>query len=372
MKKLILVVILLLLFSKQTVFAKDTSQLQTPKQDFFKGRIIEIVKQGEKKIQGYKTYYQVLRVKIDDGSKNGKFTVIENGTQTKITKDQLLTKDQKIVVAKTIYSNNQTVYSIYDAYRLSNMLIFFVIFFIVIVVIAGLKGIGSILGMLISLSTILLFIVPNILSGKDPLTITLIGSVFILFTTTYLAHGISKKTTIALLSTLISLFLTAGFAIFAINLNHITGLGNEDLFMLQIGPTSIIDIKGLFLSGIIITTLGALNDITTSQSTAVFELKQLEPRLKFLSLFEKGFSIGKEHIASLINTLILAYAGSAFAVFIFFVLNPSHLPYWVIINNEVVADEVIKIIAGSMGLLLSVPIVTLIAAYFFSQKNLKN
>lgn len=368
MRKLILIVFLLLFVSKQTALAQSNPQLQAPKQEFFKGQVIEIVEQGAKTIERYKAYYQILRVKIDDGSKMGKFTVIENGKQAQITKDQLLIKDQKIVVAKTFYPNNQTIYSIYDTYRLNNMLVLFILFFIVIVIIAGLKGIGSILGMLISLLTILLFIIPNILQGNDPLTITLIGSVFILFTTTYLAHGISKKTSIALFSTLISLFLTAAFATFAINLNHITGLGNEDFFMLQIGPTSIINIKGLFLSGIIITTLGALNDITTSQSTAVFELKQLDPKLKFLSLFEKGFNIGKEHIASLINTLILAYAGSAFAVFIFFVLNPSNLPYWVIINNEVVADEVIKIIAGSMGLLLSVPIVTFISAYVFSKK----
>jgi uncharacterized membrane protein len=185
--------------------------------------------------------------------------------------------------------------------------------------------------------------------------------------TTYLAHGISKKTTIALASTLFSLLLTAAFAIIAINFNKITGLGSEDAFALTLGPTSIIDIRGLFLSGIIISTLGALNDITTTQSATILELKKANPKLKFVALFEKGLSVGKEHIASLVNTLILAYVGSAFAVFIFFMLNPGHLPYWVILNNEIVSDEVIKIIAGSIGLLLSVPIVTLLASYIFSK-----
>jgi uncharacterized membrane protein len=223
--------------------------------------------------------------------------------------------------------------------------------------------------MIISLLVILLFIVPNILKGTDPLTVTLIGSSIILVLTTYLAHGVSKKTTIALFSTLVSLGLTAFFAIFAISLTKITGLGNEDFYTLQLGPTSIINIQGLFLSAIIIGTLGALNDITTTQAATIFELKKLDSKLKFIDLFQKGLTVGKEHIASLINTLVLAYAGSSFAIFIFFVLNPAKIPTWVILNNEIVTDEVIKIIAGSAGLLLSVPIVTIIASYVFSKKS---
>ena len=98
-------------------------------------------------------------------------------------------------------------------------------------------------------------------------------------------------------------------------------------------------------------------------------LKKANPKLKFINLFEQGLSVGKEHIASLVNTLVLAYAGSAFAVFIFLILNPTDIPYWVILNNEIVSDEIIKIIAGSTGLLLSIPIVTFIASYFLPKKK---
>ncbi len=224
--------------------------------------------------------------------------------------------------------------------------------------------------MVISFGVIIGYIIPSILHGQDPLTVTVIGSVFILFVTTYLAHGISQKTTIALISTLISLFIAVGFAIVAIKYNNITGLGNEDIFALQMGATNIINFKGLFLSGIIISTLGALNDITTTQSATIWELKKTNPKLKFVSLFEGGINVGREHIASLVNTLILAYVGSALAIFIFLVLNPNKLPYWVILNNEIISDEIIRIIAGSTGLLLSVPIVTFIASYFFSGKKI--
>ena len=368
MKKITLLSALFFLFSAGFALAQAPSQLQiqAPKQEFFKGKVVEVVEQGEKTIQGYKNYFQTLRVRIIDGTEKGKYTIIENGKDAQITKEQLVDKNQDIIVSKTSY-RGKSVYAIYDYYRLNQLLLTIIIFFIAVVIIAGIKGIGSILGMVVSLGIIIGYILPGIVKGQDPLTVTLIGSVAILTSTTYLAHGISKKTTIALVSTLISLFLTAAFAIIAINFNKITGLGNEDAFSLQIGPTSVINIKGLFLSGIIIATLGALNDITTTQAATILELKLADPRLKFLSLFEKGINVGKEHIASLVNTLILAYVGSAFAVFIFFLLNPAHLPYWVILNNEVVSDELIKIIAGSMGLLLSVPIVTVIASYIFSK-----
>ncbi|MBI2025789.1 MAG: YibE/F family protein [Candidatus Levybacteria bacterium] len=366
-----LLILFFLSFFSYKTNAQSSTNLPSPKQEFYKAVVVEIAEQGETEIENYKSYYQVLKVKISEGPEKGNLKTIENGKQFRINKNQLLIQGQEIIVAKVTYPNNQTIYSVYDFYRLNMLAIFLIIFFIAVLLVGGKKGLGSTLGMLISLFVILTFIVPFILKGYDPLTITIIGSMIIILTTTYLAHGVSQKTTIALISTVVSLIFTAGFALLAIQLSSITGLGNEEAYSLQLGPTSIIDIRGLFLSGIIITTLGALNDITTTQSATVYELRQANQKLTFIQLFEKGLSVGKEHIASLVNTLILAYVGSAFAVFIFLVLNPGHLPYWVILNNEIISDEIIKIISGSMGLLLSVPIVTLIAAYWFGGREIK-
>lgn len=366
MKKWIVLVFLFLAIPKFAI-AQTTSQFQDPTQEFFKAKVVEIVSQGEKTTEGIKNYYQTLRVRFEDGTAKGKFTVIENGKDFQITKDQLVTKNQEIIVAKTTNFKGSVTYSIYDMYRLNSIAALIAFFFLLILAIAGKKGLGAVAGMAISLVVITVFIIPNILKGSDPLTITLIGSVTILLTTGFLAHGFSKKTTIALISTLISLLLTITFAEIAINLAHIAGLGSEDAFALQFGPTALISIKGLFLSGVIIGTLGALNDITTTQSATVYELKKANPKLKIVELFEKGINVGQEHVASLVNTLVLAYAGSAFAVFIFLILNPTHIPYWVIINNETISDEIVKTIAGSAGLLLSVPIVTFIAAYVFAK-----
>ncbi|MEK7551206.1 MAG: YibE/F family protein [Patescibacteria group bacterium] len=368
-KKIVLILFCLTIFQffLPNSYAQSPSNPKPPVQEFYKGVVVEISEQGETEVDNYKSYYQVIDIKILEGSEKGKIKNIENGKQFRMGKNQLLKVGQEIVIAKVIYQNGETIYSVYDFYRLNMIAILAIIFFIAVFLVGGKKGIGSTLGMLISLGVILVFIVPLILKGYDPLTITLIGSMIIIITTTYLAHGVSQKTTIALISTIVSLIFTAGFALSAIELSNITGLGNEEAYSLQLGPTSFIDIRGLFLSGIIITTLGALNDITTTQSTTLYELKQANPKLTFIELFESGLTVGKEHIASMVNTLVLAYAGGAFAVFIFLVLNPVKLPYWVILNNEIISDEIIKIISGSMGLLLSVPIVTIIAAYWFSQ-----
>lgn len=366
-KSLLLVIpLLLILLLPLKVFAQ---QMQTPKEEYFKARVVSIVNEGQRNMRGYKSYFQTLKVQAEDGPQAGKTLTVDNGNESQITKDQFVTMGQEIIVDKVTTQNNKVTYSVYDSYRLNNLFIFLAIFCFAVILIAGLKGFGSLLGMGVSLGVILLYIVPSILRGGDPLTITLIGATTIILITTYLAHGVSQKTTIALVSTLISIFLTAGLAMLAVNFINISGIGNEDAFALQVGTTSLINLKGLFLSGIIIATLGALNDITTTQSLTILELKRADPKLNFAALFTKGFSVGKEHIASLVNTLILAYVGSAFAVFIFFVLNPARVPYWIVLNNEIVSDEVVKIIAGSIGLLMSVPIVTFLASLVFSKRK---
>jgi len=372
MKKILILLIPLLftLFAPSRISAQNIpSAPNAPKEEYFKAQVVNIEKQGQRDNQGYKSYFQTLKARIENGPQKGKTVVVENGDESQITKDQFVINGQEIIVDKITTVNNNASYSVYDAYRLNNIFIFLIVFCIAVILIAGFKGFGSLIGMGLSLGVILIYIVPEILRGADPLTVTLIGATVIILLTTYLAHGISWKTTIALSSTLISIFLTAGLAILAVNFTNISGIGNEDAFALQVGTTSIINLKGLFLSGIIIATLGALNDITTTQAMTILELKKADPKLKFVALFEKGFSVGREHIASLVNTLILAYVGAAFAVFIFFVLNPAKIPYWVVLNNEIVADEIVKILAGSIGLLLSVPIVTFLASLVFSNRK---
>ncbi len=298
----------------------------------------------------------------------------DKGKKLKVNYDPQHVADLSMQTGETIILNKETdssghvQYYVNDKYRLPQIIIAIIAFFILIIAIAGWKGLGSIFGLIISLAVIFSYIIPQIIAGADALTVSMIGSVIILFLTTYVAHGISRQTTIALFSTLVSLLITYLIAIWVVQFTLLNGYGNSDATDLHFGTTSIISLKGILLGGIIISTLGALNDVTVTQAHTVFELANQNSNLTFKQLFARGFMIGREHAISIINTLVLAFAGSGLAILIFFLFNPQQWPYWVIINSESFSEEIIKAIGGTAGLLLAVPIVTLLAAAFCDPK----
>ena len=309
---------------------------------------------------------QDMTVQVLSGSDKGKQIQVNYDPQH--VSDLEMHSGQSIILNKETDSSGRVQYYVNDKYRLPQIIIAVIGFFILILAIAGWKGIGSILGLIISLSVIFGYIIPQIIAGADALTVSMIGSVIILFLTTYVAHGISRQTTIALFSTLIALLITYLIATWIVQFTLLNGYGNSDATDLHFGTTSIISLKGILLGGIIISTLGALNDVTVTQAHTVFELANQNQNLNFKQLFARGFMIGREHAISIINTLVLAFAGSGLAILIFFLLNPQQWPYWVIINSEAFSEEIIKTIGGTAGLLLAVPIVTLLAAAFSDPK----
>lgn len=338
------------------------------KQDYFRGKVIEIIKEEEKEIAGYKNFSQKARVQLTSGSEKGKKVVVEQGGIVKITPQQKLAVGEKVIVLKTSVAKSKDVYSVMDKYRLQNVLFVLFGFFLLVIAIAGKKGLGSIAGLCISFLVIIKFIVPQILNGHDPLLISILGSLIILVTTIYLAHGFSKKISVAVLSTFLSLVITGIFSYLFVFVGKLSGLGNENTFLLQFGPHNI-NLQGILLGGMIIGALGVLDDITTTQSATVFELAETDKKLSFSNLFAKGFSVGKEHITSLVNTLVLAYAGVSLGLFLLFEINPANQPYWVILNSEVIIEEVMRTLAGSIGLILAVPITTLLAAFAATRKQ---
>lgn len=323
-------------------------------QQMLKGKII---KQLNKELDANGKLQKItFSVKLEDEK-------VIQGMYTPSTLGSLnLENGSNVVIAKTKTQNGPT-YQIIDTYRLPYLVYFLIVFVIIAVLIVGKRGIGSLIGLIISLIVILYGIVPLILKGYDPLLVTIFFSFIILFFTTYLAHGVSKPTTIALVSTFISLLMTLGISALCITLLDLNGLGNENVYDLYFATGNIINAKGLLLSGIVIGTLGALNDVTVTQAVTLFEIMKLNHKLTFVELVRKGLSIGREHGASMVNTLVLAYAGSSLFLFIFFLVNPQKQPIWAILNNEFMVEEIVISLGGTMGILLSVPIVTMLAAF---------
>lgn len=366
MQKLLLSLSFLLLFAYLLSPIASAQSPQPQNNRYFKAEVTKIVKEELTKTAGYENFTQTLQVKIQDGTEKGKTVTIINGGIVKITPLQKLsTGDNVILLASE--TKGKTTYSLFDRYRLTPILFIILAFFVFVVAIAGKKGLGAFIGMVVSLLVILKFIVPQILAGHDPLLISIIGASVIMVITIYLAHGFSKKTHVALLSTIVSLTLTGIISILFVKLVHLSGLGNENTYLLQFGQTQI-NLQGILLGGMIIGALGVLDDITTAQSAAIFELHSLNEKLKFPKLFKKGMNIGKEHIASLVNTLVLAYAGAGLGIFILLELNPAKQPLWIMVNSEVITEEIVRTLAGSAGIVLAVPITTLIAVFFCKYK----
>ena len=346
-------------FAKSDLAFAQTPPAQIPHDTFMNATVIKLSQSNQKGTDGTSAL-QNLEVKVTDGTEANKTITLSYDPSS--NPGLTIQPGDNVVIAKVAKATGTNQYYFVDQKRTFPVALVLIGFIGLIFLIAGRKGIGAVLGSGISLGVIFVYIVPQIINGADPLTTCLIGSVIILFVTTYVAHGMSKQTTIALLSTLLALFITYFLAQLVANITLLNGYGNEQAAELRYGLKNLINIKGLMLGGIILTTLGALNDITITQAAAIFSLHKHNEHLHFKTLAKEGFSIGREHAISLVNTLILAYAGGSLAVFIFFLYNPNQQPWWVILNSEFLNEEVMKTIAGTSGLLLSVPFATFLAA----------
>lgn len=336
-----------------------------PTQTFVKAQVVSVDHDGNKNINGRLNPYQDLTLKILDGNEKNKQITLEYGGNVVISPAQKVQSGDTVILA-AIKEGSKTTYAITDKYRLPSLLFITLVFFGLVFLLTGKKGLGSISGLIISLLVIVLFIVPQILGGADPLTISIVGSLIIMLVTLYLAHGFTSRTTIAVVATFVSLILTGILAILSVHIAKLSGLGSEDAYNLLLGSSKTINLQGLLLGGIIIGALGVLDDTTTTQSTTIAELADANPNYSMGELFKRGMVIGREHIASLVNTLVLAYAGAAMGIFIFIIitLQTNAQPWWVIFNSEVIAEEIVRTLAGSLGLVLAVPITTLLAAFF--------
>jgi uncharacterized membrane protein len=286
-----------------------------------------------------------------------------------LSESQKVNLGQSVVISKLQTPNGER-YQIIDTYRLPWTAAAIGAFFLLVILLSRLKGVGAISGMIISIGIIVLYIVPQILSGQDPLLVGILGSIFIMLSTMYIAHGFSSKTTIALISTGLCLVVTGILSVVAVDVTRLTGLGSDDAVSLLLGPTQNLNYKGLLLTGIIIGALGVLDDITTSLTASIFEIQKTNPNISFSKLVYSALEIGKEHIASLVNTLVLAYAGASLPIFLIIILNPNNTPLWVILNSELLIEEVIRTVIGSMGLVIAVPITTYLASWYVVSTHL--
>jgi uncharacterized membrane protein len=251
-------------------------------------------------------------------------------------------------------------YFIADYVRRAPLALLAIAFAVLVLVVGRWRGLTSLLGLGASFLVIIRFVLPGILSGADPVLISVIGALVVMLTTLYLAHGVTAKTTVALLGTALALGLTAALAHFSIDLAKLSGLADEEAATLRIISSGAIDARGLLLSGMIIGASGVLDDVTVTQASAVYELRAANPSLRPVELYRRGMNVGRDHIASTVNTLVLAYAGASLPLLALLALQTEPLDS--LLNREFLAAEIVRTLVGSMGIVAAVPLTTGLAA----------
>ena len=357
-------IVALLLFVSLTPIRRVQAQNNDQPQDtYYRGRVIKILDEGLKTNNSIEIPYQTVETIILDGNLKNKPVTIDHGAVFSIDKSKFVKPGESVVILKTTAADGAPVFQIIDRYRLDTLLPFLALFALAVILLSRWRGVGSMLGMGISLVVIALFIVPRILAGQDPLAVSITGCLIIMSVTLYLAHGFSRQTTVALMATFLTLVITGGISILLVNAMHLTGLGSEDAYSLKLGSLAIVNFRGLLLGGMLIGALGVLDDVTTGLTASVYELHRANSKLSALELMSAGLRVGREHIASLVNTLVLAYAGASLPIFIILVTNPNHYPLWSIINSEMIMEEIVRTLSGSFGLIIAVPLTTVLAAW---------
>ena len=267
----------------------------------------------------------------------------------------------------TIQNIEQQNWIITDYVRRPALLKLSLIFVFLVVAIGKWWGIRSLLSLISSFAIIFGMIIPLILKGYNPLFVALAGALIIVPITFYLSHGIKKKTHVAVAGTMISLLLSGLLAANFMLSAHLTGFSSEEAGFLSVMTDDSLDIRGLLLAGIIISLLGTLDDVAVSQASFVQQLKEVNPKSSFKDLFTRAMKVGQDHISSMVNTLVLVYAGASLPLLLLFFTSDANPQQ--IINLEIVAEEIVRTLTGSIGVVLAAPITTLIAAAAFSKKD---
>jgi uncharacterized membrane protein len=257
-------------------------------------------------------------------------------------------------------------YRVVDLQRGRPLLLLGLLFAAAVVGLGRWRGVAALVGLGVSLLVLVKFVLPAFLTGASPLPVAIVGSAAILFVAIFLAHGLTARTSVAVLGTLVSLVLTGVLAAVFVAAADFTGVATEEANFLR-AVYGDVDVHGLLLAGIVIGSLGVLDDVTVTQASAVWELRRADPAMPPRALYRAGIRIGRDHIASTVNTLVLAYAGASLPLLLLFAV--SGVGVGTALGSEVVAQEVVRTLVGSIGLVASVPVTTALAAYVVTRDD---
>ncbi|WP_330239567.1 YibE/F family protein [Streptomyces sp. NBC_00525] len=270
---------------------------------------------------------------------------------------------QGVVVAYAPDAPHDLQYSVTDVNRKFPLVLLAGIFAVAVVLVGRMRGVMALVALALSFAVLTFFILPAILQGSNPLLVAVVGAGAIMLIALYICHGPTARTSVAVIGTLVSLMLIGLLGSLFVGWASLSGNTDDNTGLIH-GLYPHIDMSGLLLAGVIIGSLGVLDDVTVTQTSAVWELRQANPTMSTRQLYRAGIRIGRDHIASVVNTLVLAYAGAALPLLLLFTVAQSSMG--TVANSELVAEEIVRTLVGSIGLVASVPVTTALAAVVVS------
>ncbi len=323
-----------------------------------KARVLEIEDSGKKYIEGTdaESTFQTIRVEILDGIEKGKTVTVEN--------DYLnLEKGEVFYLMHTVDQfSGLDFYAVNDPYRLPQLGLLVGLFLFVVLIFGGKQGLRGLASLIGSFLFIFYLLLPGVLNGYSPLLITVAVSSLIIVLGSYVTHGFNRTTSAAVIGMISTVTLTGLLAYFMVNYTRLSGFSSDEIVYLNLNFGGTLDVIGLLLGGIIIGLLGVLYDAAIGQSVSVDELTRIAPHVSRKLIYQRAIRIGREHIGALVNTLAIAYVGASLPLLLLF-YQTSTGTMGHIINTEIFATEIVRIMIGSIGLVLAVPITTLVSVW---------
>ncbi len=353
-----ILVSLVVIVSYFSIHSTALAQSGTSEQDYIeRAKVLEVLSQAQKIIPGTNTQanYQTLKAQVLDGPDSGKTVTVQN--------DYLnLTQGEEFYLTHVIDPlDGIDAYNVSQPYRLPTVLFFVGLFVLAVIVFGGKQGVRGLLSLMVSIAAIFYVLLPGILNGYSPILLSVVISSFIVTMGSYITHGFNRTTTAAVLGMIITICFTGALAYWAVHATQLSGYTTEESTYLNFDTAGKIDFVGLLLGGIMIGLLGILYDAAIGQAVAVEELRAAAEHFSRGQVYKRALRIGKEHIGALVNTLAIAYVGASLPLLLLLHFSNSSLS--ITLNQEIFSTEIVRTVVGSIGLVLAVPITTLIAVY---------
>lgn len=330
---------------------------------FYKARVVSVTTNPDS-VSGTEGK---MEAQILDGDRIGETMEVTYYLPVVSSEEYTYESGDKIVISRSA-ANDNIIFSVVDRYRMPGILAIVFIFVGLAIVLARKRGLTSLVGLAFSMFMLIKVLVPSIANGSSPVLIGLGGALAIGIVSIYISHGFNKPTSIAVGGTVITTVIAMATASIFVHFSKLFGTGSEEAYTLQqFGTIANLDLRGILLVGIVIGCIGVLDDITTSLTASIVEIKKANAKYTLTQLFASGLAIGREHIASLVNTLVLAYAGASLPLMLMFTVDIR--PWWVLLNSQFIAEEIIRALVGSVALMLAVPITAWLAAYVYTRET---